>query len=248
VIVPFPFGSASNKPSSEDTNNFENSNTTTNNIYAKWAKHPAIIKLSRVVDLEKNCGYVTMINIRGATSTCGAKKTPIRSGVDLKTEAIPSKLEEVAEELVKEDGSNDDSISEEDYHLVVHSSPEQPKNGFKDDNCAKLYQEELDNEFKNLSLHPETNTASIEPHGFDPRQQKLESLRLDLKLTGDSVASTSLRTNKDKGQIDRNSNERHCFDDWTILDCYFGIPLFDAGVNQVTCERMQKNELWEPQR
>jgi len=244
VIVPFPFGS---QDTSGDKGSSSEGFQQVGNIYAKWAKHPAIVKLSRVVDLEKNCGYITMINTRGATSSYERLKSNIFTE-DLKV-SDPShnskKLGELTEETVKDNEVQEDSTSDDGYHLVVNPTPDQPKNGFKDETCAKLYQEELDNEFKitsdNSAEHP-----SREPQGYDPRRQKLESLRLDLKLTGAPGASTKeLKSNVPN---EEKVTEMHCFDDWTLLDCYFGIPLFDSGINQITCERMLRNELWKPSR
>jgi len=39
--------------------------------------------------------------------------------------------------------------------------------------------------------------------------------------------------------------ERVWFDDWTLLDCQFGLPLFDSGVNQIVSERIVSNDLWD---
>ena len=34
-----------------------------------------------------------------------------------------------------------------------------------------------------------------------------------------------------------------CQEDWVLLDCYFGIPLFDALVNQQVCQRITSQGL-----
>lgn len=162
---------------------------------------------------------------------------------------VQPKLEDVLEEPLGND--EDDNLSEEDYHLVRSSNSIPPKNGFTDEICEKIYQEEIENElFNDCPQNDTTTCTSSEPQGFDARQQKLESLRLDLKFGDLSVLDKTTELdhqNLEKNQ--RTSQETNLrFDDWTILDCYFGIPLFDAGVNQIICDRMLSNGLWDSSR
>jgi len=99
-----------------------------------------------------------------------------------------------------------------------------------------------------------TTPAVQEPQGFDPRQQKLESLRLDLKFGDLTISSSSDGSRDTECDTSKNSDSESGgfqddmvkFDDWTILDCYFGIPLFDAAINQIVCEKMLTNGLWMP--
>lgn len=219
--MPFPF---TNKNEKDDCN-----------LGYNFRQHPAIIKLSKRIDLERNCGYITMIN------TCGSKSSNNTVPVGKENTAAHSKL---LENVLEEKG-NDEDEEEEEFHLVT-SSNNPPKNGFTNEICEKIYQEEIENELFSEMPNSPRPSFSHGPQGFDVRQQKLESLRLDLKFGELSMLDkTAVMDNMGNDEITED-NVR--FDDWTLLDCYFGIPLFDAGVNQITCERMLNNGLWDPTR
>jgi len=37
-------------------------------------------------------------------------------------------------------------------------------------------------------------------------------------------------------------------DDWCILDCIFGVPLFDSKLNATICSSIDRDGLWLPER
>lgn len=231
IVVPFPFSS--------------NDDSDKNSTYVKWAKHPAIIKLSRVIDLEHNCGYITMINTHGSKPCVDTRQE--QDAGPLPCSQSSSRLGNLLEEQ-----NEDDDGSEEEYHLV-RATNNPPKNGFNNELCEKIYQEEIENELYNDPV-PERKTSvseivaghsAQESQVYDPRQQKLESLRLDLKF-GDLSLSGDKATHDSSSSKEPEPNIQ--FDEWTILDCYFGVPLFDANVNKITCERVLSNGLWDPKR
>lgn len=260
VIVPFPFSDGGKGKTDRNNKDKDNSISPIIQSYKKWAKHPAIIKLARVLDLEKNCGYITMMNIRGSSSIssrCTADNylcvlsDPVLAVPDNHHHNNVAKLTSLPEE---ESNSDDE---EEEFHVIPNTStttnvPE-PENGFKSDHCAKLYQEELELELSNTSTSSSDQPNAqntVKPAAFDSRQQKIESLRLDLSIK-ESKTDSVISTGKGGGglQAVKNSNsDKSWYDDWTLLDCHFGVPLFDGSVSQIVCEKILSNSLWEEER
>lgn len=35
---------------------------------------------------------------------------------------------------------------------------------------------------------------------------------------------------------------------WVVLDCDFGVPLFSASVNELVCNAIARQQLWDPNR
>ena len=63
------------------------------------------------------------------------------------------------------------------------------------------------------------------------------SLSLRHKLEYDEYADTA-----------SESEEDISFDDWTLLDCCFGIPLFNSKLNREVCDKILDRRLLDPQR
>ena len=246
VVVPFPFLS---KSQSENENSDETGDPITS-IYSKWAKHPAILKLSRIIDLERSCGYITMMNIKGSSASA-LKMSNSNTNLSMVPPSI--KLPNLTEEELDESRGTDEDEEEDQIMFVSANSSavSEPRNGFKDDTCAKLYTEEL-----NSVIDEGESSESILPQVYDSRKQKIESLRLDLTLNsssgsvgeGCSTASNLLSVGSSNSGNQSNNNNTLWYDDWTILDCHFGLPLFDTTVNQIVSERIVSNNLWEESR
>lgn len=246
-MVPFPFGDG------DDGGSKDSSCPSTSPLvqsYKKWAKHPAVVKLARLLDLENNCGYITMVNIRGSTSASN------RSTADNylcvlgdPNVSVPETPHSIKLSSLPEESNTDD---EEEFHVIptTHQNLE-PANGFKSDQCAKLYQEELDLELQNASTPSfDVSKGSTKPTGFDARQQKIESLRLELNIE-ESIKSHSKNQSErivDGAQPTNEKCDKTWYDDWTLLDCHFGIPLFDSSVSRIVCEKILSNALWEEER
>lgn len=248
VIVPFPFGGGDNH--FQDNNSSSISPTVQS--YKKWAKHPAIIKLARVLDLEKNCGYITMVNVRGSSSISSRSTAENYLCVLGEALTVVPESQQITTKLTSlpEESNSDDE--EEEFHVILNnanSNSSDPANGFKSDQCAKLYQEELEMEFSNASSDtPQFDISSGKPTGFDSRQQKIESLRLDLSIKETKGDSNALSGKLDSTHQTREKGDKSWFDDWTLLDCHFGVPLFDGVVSQIVCEKILSNLLWEEER
>lgn len=256
VIVPFPLNWSQNKKTDDV------SVSPAKHMYAKWAKHPAIVKLSRLFDLERNCGFITMMNIRGSSeSDSSLQSEPMSSSGIVKNETKPagqrliksSTLPNVAEEVQNTTATEELTMAESDDGSIIitgnATASVEPKNGFKDDQSAKIYQEELDSELNEELI--------VKPRGFDSRQQKIESLRLELKINDPICASSDSGYDSASGNLSCDSSvegpteeeqNKFWYDDWTLLDCQFGLPLFDSGVNETVCEQLVAKKLWEEKR
>ena len=94
-----------------------------------------------------------------------------------------------------------------------------PKNGIQDSLCAKVLASELD------SLDQDLDVDS-------PISHKATTDRTNLKLDLDT--SSVLGKSDDLPVGTCNRLESH----WLLLDCCYGVPLFDAHVNRQVCDRI----------
>lgn len=98
-----------------------------------------------------------------------------------------------------------------------------PINGIKSEECEILLQQELDNA-NNFS-----KSKTINDNNQCEKDSKLqEDLPRRVKLPIPSSASKS--------------------DDWCILDCIFGVPLFDGKLNSSICSAIVQDGLWLTER
>ncbi|KAK4882938.1 hypothetical protein RN001_006257 [Aquatica leii] len=123
---------------------------------------------------------------------------------------------------------------------VHNSQTSSPANGFINQDSTELLKEELDLLDKNCSLSSETTNKSINGSiqsliSFDTllspteenvsmfsRQSEPELLITDNSI-GDSCSNKSI--------VEHENGEM-----WTLLDCHFGIPLFDVDANTKICD------------
>ena len=90
-----------------------------------------------------------------------------------------------------------------------------PVNGFTSEECANILEQELDN------LSGENSP----------------SCKISQQKQGISSAS--------EVEMKALANSRSWKDKWTILDCCFGVPLFDAETNSEICEAIVAMKLWK---
>lgn len=82
-------------------------------------------------------------------------------------------------------------------------------------------------------------------------------------LLQEEVDKTRNMSDSDKGSELSDAPEKPCvarnvkllipsnvskIDDWCILDCIFGVPLFDSKLNSTICNSIVKDGLWLPER
>jgi hypothetical protein len=106
-----------------------------------------------------------------------------------------------------------------------------PVNGFTSEECADILEQELDNLCGERS----------------PKLERHQHVRIKNSNESDGVrnlkvdAEVGARDSKMLG-ADRGLKAEH--DQWTLLDCCFGVPLFDAEANSQICEAIVSTELW----
>ena len=129
--------------------------------------------------------------------------------------------------IFREDEFDDFLIDDEDFK-EDNCDSDNPSNGIKDETCAQTLASELDMlEFGLLGGSPSQNSV-----------QKLKD-NMTLDLDSDEV----------KGQGRRKSSlDNTCESDWVLLECYFGIPLFSAVLNQEICQKIISQDLFSEKR
>lgn len=58
----------------------------------------------------------------------------------------------------------------------------------------------------------------------------------------DYSGNTRDQLNLDLKQVE-DENETLVEEEWSLLECYFGIPLFESSINKQTCEKIVSNGL-----
>ncbi|KAK7793931.1 hypothetical protein R5R35_011860 [Gryllus longicercus] len=99
---------------------------------------------------------------------------------------------------------------------VTDTSQSSPVNGFTSHDCANILEEELNN----LGEKNPADSLSQDNH-------KEGVLRLG-------------------GGRQMHDDVRDELETWTLLDCSFGVPLFDAAANAQICDAIINEELWKP--
>jgi hypothetical protein len=106
-----------------------------------------------------------------------------------------------------------------------------PVNGFTSEECADILEQELDN------LCGERSPKLKPPqyvHSKDCDDSNADrNAKVDVEV--------GARDSKMLGVDSRLKDEQ---DQWTLLDCCFGVPLFDAEANSQICEAIVSTELW----
>ncbi|KAK6641108.1 hypothetical protein RUM44_012810 [Polyplax serrata] len=148
-----------------------------------WSNHPAVKKLSEVIDLKHNCGFLTMVNL-GPTDIRYNSNFDKLSCLNSTNSAVNSWIESQMEGKCERD-----SVS--------------PANGITNQEFVDILEEELNNLEENKDENKE----------------------------------------KDSSDTGKSRNELNLVN-WTLLDCDFGIPLFNATTNQQVCEAICEHKLW----
>ncbi|KAK5637850.1 hypothetical protein RI129_000154 [Pyrocoelia pectoralis] len=256
-IKPFPFqNDANTKGQGEGVHSIQ------------WAKHPAVQRLSGLVDLDKNCGYLTFVNIGIKDLGCANRDPIVRLGRH-KVNTNPgvaklhkSNVKKLAEpttfanenfsftnneinqnEIVTDDQEKQLQSPVESHFAVtpVHSSERSsPANGFMHQDSTELLKEELDLLDKDTILSQEDKEKPL-----NGSIQSLFSFETLLSPTDENISMFSRQVDSDTSSI-KKSVEDNCVNKlgsedangemWTLLDCHFGIPLFDVDANTKICD------------
>lgn len=157
-----------------------------------YHNHSAIIKLSKQVDLEHFCGYITLLNTGRESRSIWKHE---EDDLDLNTNCNIR-------------GSETSSVHSGDSGMLLDS----PSNGLKDKISAEMLATEIDL----------LDTECFENRDYSGNAR--DQLNLDLKQVEDE-------------------NETLVEEEWNLLECYFGIPLFESSINKQTCDKIVSNVL-----
>lgn len=106
-------------------------------------------------------------------------------------------------------------------------SNENPINGFKDHASAQMMASELDSLEKRLDSSDQTQARSNQV------QTKVDQVHFSLELENKAIPENPTK------EVEN---------DWVLLDCCFGLPLFESEVNKEICERISSQGLCSTQR
>jgi hypothetical protein len=106
-----------------------------------------------------------------------------------------------------------------------------PVNGFTSEECADILEQELD------TLCGERSPKIKSPQYVQRKVYGESDVERNLKVDID----IGTRDSKTLG-VDIEVEGEH--EQWTLLDCCFGVPLFDAEANSQICEAIVSTKLW----
>ncbi|KAF5296002.1 hypothetical protein FQA39_LY12774 [Lamprigera yunnana] len=242
-VTPFPF--ISNAPAKSRGEGV--------NVQVQWQNHPVVKNLVGLVDLSRNCGYLTFVNVGVKDLGCINRDPMVRLGRH-KTSANPGtaklqkhkKLSEpttfanenfsfnnhsntINQNEVLSDDSDKQLQSPVESHFAVtpiHAKQPSPANGFINQDSTELLKEELDLLDKNCSLLNENEEKSI-----NSSIQSLISFDTLLSPMDENISMFTRHTEAEIANSVSDSSSNEDGEMWTLLDCHFGIPLFDVDAN-----------------
>lgn len=104
------------------------------------------------------------------------------------------------------------------------------------------------------SIHSSDSGSNILDEPFNGVKDKVSAAMLAneidlLQESAESDVPSPVNTNKPTSlDIAEESGECLVEEEWNILDCYFGIPLFEPGINQEICDRIVSQKLFHSNR
>ncbi|XP_065169343.1 protein FAM91A1 [Atheta coriaria] len=222
-IVPFPFKS---EPITRGELNIIKPN------------HPAIINLKPHLDMEHNCGYLTFVDIGIPALGCPDRETTVRLSKMSKNTSMTSVG--VAKKASPTNNNNQELKTPVESHFDL-TPVASPANEFRSDDCTDILKEELDQldrqeeEAKKLDL---TIGSISSTYSFDTLLSPLDETISMFSINGEVEAEKVTEVDK-QTEVD-SANET-----WTLLDCQFGVPLFDIDANTKICDNIVSGGLAE---
>ncbi|XP_066149424.1 protein FAM91A1 [Euwallacea fornicatus] len=233
-ILPFPFKTASTSSKIGKPNPEAN---------LPLSKHPAISSLSELLDFHHNCGYLTFANIgvldfgrpQGEASQVhlreSSKSTHPGGIKSAKIDRRTTSIEKVASHKINAVELKLQSPVETHFAVTPVEGGSQrssPTNGFTSQDCTTLLQEELD-QLDNKVIEP--SVASLD---------RVDSVEQLLSPTEDHVGIFCRLEDAPAKEVQekqvKTADQDESIRNWTILDCHFGVPLFDADANTKICD------------
>ncbi|XP_044756483.1 protein FAM91A1 isoform X2 [Coccinella septempunctata] len=254
-VVPFPF-----RPDTPVKGGCE-----LNTDY-RFRKHPASRILNDIIDIERNCGFLTFVNIGVLDFGCSNREPTVRLVNNTKRSmAGHSKIERLkpassmnpveptslsnenysltgkkrsiessSKEVDKTKGSKVQDLSDKGYNCNTNEENHSgaPKNGFISEENSKILREELE------GLSKDDKVLNKEDSMLD----KVLELRLSTTFSMEGLVTpseehVSMFTRESNSKEDLvKEEEKEKGEVWTLLDCHFGVPLFDANANTKICD------------
>ena len=192
---------------------------------ASMQHHPVLQKLASELDLCHTCGYVTLL------------KTG--KGVNCEQHSLVTVDDATASTRPSPECSNN------------NSSSSCPRNGITNTASAEMLALELDS----LDVDEKTSTVSADRTALaldvDEKTSTVSADRTALALDVDEKTSTvsadrtalALDVGVDGSDATTQSCDACSHSDWVLLDCCYGIPLFDSIVNREVCDRISSQKL-----
>lgn len=171
-----------------------------------WKTHSGIVKLANELDLDHSCGYITMVRLNPPPEQSSSELNLL---LRRRREKTPLPTPTAAVQAWMETSSVGNNV---DSHETSPEKSQSPMNGITSKECADILQQELDK----LSGTRASSTES----------SPLRDLPLDAELPQDIGMCSVLKNNYVNSSLS----------DWVILDCCFGVPLFDADINTRICD------------
>ncbi|KAI4458818.1 protein fam91a1 [Holotrichia oblita] len=242
-----------------------------------WKEHPAVHLLSKVLDLEHNCGYLTFANIGVPDFGCPNLDPIVRLSKSNSTHSIGVAKIQKQNSNSSNGSIQPTSISNENFRFNPNKSPNNtennnskiledkemklqspveshfaltpasssatssPANGFISHDCTDILNEELDQleEGTTLTIEKTTNENGKSVEFTIENTVLVESL---LSPTDENINMFSLEGKEaleecgGSGDTVKSEPEIYRGESWTLLDCHFGIPLFDVDANTKICD------------
>ena len=196
--------------------------------------------MSSVVDLKHTCGYVTLIKTgkKYTSAPIAGQGGPSTAATAQQRALLLDVISPSAVKSCKDSANVAAAVSAAGSNSC--SSNCSPQNGFKDSVSAEVLASELDSLDTSMPSQSPAPKATLKDSagGGMPASPDRSKLTLDIK---DSVKESG---DSDAVGCDNNALEA----DWVLLDCCYGIPLFDAGVNGQVCERVASQGLCNKER
>lgn len=106
-----------------------------------------------------------------------------------------------------------------------------------------VWKEEHEEDFLMEDVFP--GEENSEPSNGVKDQQSADVLAMEidmLEMESESTEKSSAKALKQDLKLDLSKRQVSCDlskeDHWVLLDCYFGIPLFDSGLNKEICSKV----------
>ncbi|KAJ6641278.1 Protein FAM91A1 [Pseudolycoriella hygida] len=217
----------------------------TDSSKAKWSKHKALEKLRQILNFDNTCGYITYIktgvpdlgcesydeNVSLARpksrkdrrhSSIGGFIPRMENSPSIQSIPLQSPMDEVTSfNVIRKTDDNFTLKSPNEDYFAITPSNSSPANVFRSADCNELLAKEL---------------AGLEDNLSDQDEEKSKG------LYSQSSIEIPFDSNSINEEEDITFDSRELYgEEWTILDCNFGVPLFDVDCNTRICEYIVRN-------